>query len=153
MEKPYNQNFSNHVRIVPLYHQVALPIFALNLLWSVYRVLRAFSTPSRFARADSIALLLVAVALAILVIYARLFANTVQDRVIRLEMTLRLERFLPPDLRPRVHEFTASQLVALRFTGDAELPELARRVLAENLTDRKTIKKMIKNWKPDFLRA
>ena len=45
------------------------------------------------------------------------------------------------------------QLVAMRFAGDAELPELARKVLDEKLTDRNTIKKMIRDWQPDDLRA
>ncbi len=76
-----------------------------------------------------------------------------QDRIIRLEMTLRLDQLLPPDLRPRINHFTIGQLVALRFASDAELPALARRVLEENLTDRKAIKKMIQDWKPDFLRV
>ncbi len=153
MEKPYNQSFENHVRVVLLYHQVALPILALNVFWSLYRVVRAFLTGSVFARADAIVWFLVAVALAILFIYARLFATTVQDRVIRLEMHLRLNQLLPPELRPRIGEFSVAQLVSLRFASDAELPELARRALEQNLTDRKTIKRMIKNWKPDFLRV
>ena len=39
------------------------------------------------------------------------------------------------------------------FATLGRFDELARRVLAENLTDRKAIKRLIKNWKPDFLRA
>ena len=31
------QNFDNHTRFVLAYHYVAMPIFAMNLLWSVYR--------------------------------------------------------------------------------------------------------------------
>ncbi len=153
MEKPYNQNFGNHARLVTGFHKVALPIFALNFFWSIYRVMRSFSGDSIFARLDAFLVLLLAVALLLLFFYARTFPLTVQDRVIRLEMTLRLGQLLPPDLRPRVHELTVGQLVALRFASDADLPELARRVLAENLTDRKAIKRSIKNWKPDFLRV
>jgi hypothetical protein len=33
------------------------------------------------------------------------------------------------------------------------LPLLARKVLDEKLTERKVIKQLIKNWKPDNLRA
>jgi hypothetical protein len=43
--------------------------------------------------------------------------------------------------------------VALRFASNAELPELARKVLDEKLNDRKAIKRMIKTWRPDFARA
>ena len=60
---------------------------------------------------------------------------------------------LAPDQRARIPEFTLGQLVALRFASDEELPQLARKVLDEKLSDRKTIKKMIQNWQPDELRA
>jgi hypothetical protein len=83
----------------------------------------------------------------------RLMALSVQDRVIRLEERLRFARLLPADLQPRIGEFTAGQLVALRFASDAELPALARKVLDEKLAERKAIKQLIKNWKPDYDRA
>lgn len=83
----------------------------------------------------------------------RLMTLSVQDRIIRLEERLRFARLLPADLQPRIGEFTATQLVALRFASDAELPLLARKVLDEKLTERKAIKQLIKNWKPDYLRA
>jgi hypothetical protein len=41
----------------------------------------------------------------------------------------------------------------LRFASDAELPALARKVLNDKLNDRKAIKQMVKNWRPDYLRA
>lgn len=146
MEKPYHQTFENHGRVVPGYHLVVLPIFTINLGWSLYRLGRSFS-------AESVLAVLLAAAFILLFYYTRIFALTLQDRVIRLEMTLRLAQVLPPELRPRVSEFTVEQLVALRFAGDPELPDLARRTLAENLSDRKTIKRMIKQWKADFLRV
>jgi hypothetical protein len=96
---------------------------------------------------------LTAAALFLLCYYARIFALTVQDRVIRLEERLRYEKLFPEDLKARIPEFTRGQLVALRFASDAELPELARKVLSENLTDRKAIKQLVKNWRPDHLRA
>ena len=76
---------------------------------------------------------LMALALFVLAFFARVFALTVQDRVIRLEMRLRLAEILPADLRPRIPEFTVGQLVSLRFAGDAELPALARKVLDEKI--------------------
>jgi hypothetical protein len=64
-----------------------------------------------------------------------------------------MPQVLPPDLTPRIPDFTVSQLVALRFASDAELPDLARKVLQQNLTERKAIKTMIRDWQPDHLRA
>jgi hypothetical protein len=86
-------------------------------------------------------------------LFARLFALKVQDRVIRLEMRLRMQEVLPPDMRARIPEFSPSQLVALRFAGDEELAELARKVLGEKIEDRTVIKKMIRKWSPDYLRV
>jgi hypothetical protein len=82
-----------------------------------------------------------------------MFALAVQDRVIRLEMQVRMQGVLPVNLRPRIPEFTVNQLVALRFASDAELPALAGKVLSESLNDRKSIKRMIQNWRADDLRA
>jgi hypothetical protein len=146
MEKQMVQNFENHARIVPAYHFGVFGIFTINLFWSLYRVVRYFS----FA---AVMELLLAAAFLLLFFYARMFALTVQNRVIRLEMRLRLAQILPADLRARINEFTPAQLISLRFASDEELPELARKVLADNLMDRKTIKRMIKNWQADLLRA
>jgi len=140
------QTFRNHAKFVPAFHFFVAPVFLLNIVWSIVRVVRGFSF-------GTIVSLLVAIALFLFALTARMFALTVQDRVIRLEMRLRMQQLLPPDLTPRIPEFTVSQLVALRFASDAELPDLARRVLQENLTERKAIKAMVRNWQPDHLRA
>jgi hypothetical protein len=66
---------------------------------------------------------------------------------------MRLAELLPPDLRPRIPEFTVGQLVSLRFAGDAELPALARKVLDDKMENRKAIKQLIKDWQGDYLRA
>lgn len=146
MEREYAQSFENHARIIPMYHGVAFGILAVNALWSLYRVVTRFSWETVLALAVGVAILLI-------FFYARVMALTVQDRVIRLEERLRMDRVLPADLRGRMHEFTVDQICSLRFASDTELPDLARKVLDEKLTDRKTIKKMIRAWRPDFLRA
>jgi len=141
-----SQNFENHAKFVPAYHIVAFGILVINLFWRLYSVVHAFSTQSAIS-------LLLAVAFLLIFFYARIFALTVQDRVIRLEMQLRLQQILPPDLRPRIPQFSIAQLIALRFASDQELPALARKVLDENIQDRKAIKKLVQSWQPDLLRA
>jgi len=140
------QNFENHAKFVPAFHVVVLGTFTINLGWSLYRVAHAFS-------AESVLSLLLAVAFILLAFFSRTFALTVQDRVIRLEMRLRMLQILPVELRPRISEFSVNQLVALRFASDAELPALAKKVLDEKLDDRKSIKRLIKDWQADHLRA
>ena len=141
------QNFANHPKIVPLFHYFVIPALTLNFGWTIYRLVHGHHW------AEGIIGMLTAVALLLLAFLARMFALTVQDRVIRLEERLRFERLLPEDLKARIPEFTVAQLVALRFASDAELPALARKVLSENLTDRRTIKKLVQNWRADHLRA
>jgi len=140
------QNFKNHAKTVPAFHFVAAPIFVFYMVWTIVRMVRHLS-------ADNVVSVLLAIALVILCFEARLFALRVQDRVIRLEMRLRMREVLPTDLQTRIPEFTVGQLIALRFAGDAELPGLARRVLDEKLNDRTAIKKMVQSWQPDTLRA
>ena len=140
------QSFENHSRVVPPYHMFVIPVFMINFVWRLIQLRYGIT----FA---SIMNVLLAAAFVILVFYARIFSLTVQDRVIRLEMRLRLERALSPDLRSRIAEFTVPQLVSLRFASDQELPLLAQQVLDEKLSDRKTIKRRIKDWQADLLRA
>lgn len=144
-EKP--QNLQNHTRVVAPFHMFVLPVLLLNAGSTIYHLIRGGIS------FDSILAVLVAFALLTLAIFARVFALTVQDRVIRLEMRLRLAEVLPVDLRPRIPEFTVAQLVSMRFASDAELPALARKVLDEKLDNRKAIKQLVKNWQGDYLRA
>jgi Family of unknown function (DUF6526) len=141
------QNISNHVKWVPTFHFFVMPVLLLNFGWSIYRLIHlGFSM-------DSLVAVLTAAALVGLMFHARLFALKVQDRVIRLEERMRLERLLPEELKPRIGEFTCAQLVGLRFASDAELPALARKVLADKIQEGKAIKQLVQNWRGDYLRA
>ena len=146
MAEKVPQTYANHARFVPGYHYVASLLVLVNLVFAVVQVVRSFSTATVVA-------LLTAVFLVQIYLYARLFAVSVQDRVIRLEMQLRLQRILPDDLRARIGEITRGQFVALRFASDAELPALVRKVLDEKITDKKQIKMAVKDWQGDYLRA
>ena len=147
MANEKTQNLQNHTRLVPAFHMFVLPVFLLNAGGSIYHIVRVGITYG------SVVNVLMAFALLTLALYTRLFALTVQDRVIRMEMRMRLAELLPAELRPRIPEFTVAQLVSLRFAGDAELPALARKVLDEKMNNRKAIKQLVKDWQGDYLRA
>ncbi|MCH7747162.1 MAG: hypothetical protein IH939_03610 [Acidobacteria bacterium] len=140
------QNFANHTRTVAPFHYVALPILLANFLWRVWSLFDGITI-------DASLNLLLAVALIIVALVARTFALGAQDRVIRLEMRLRMRELLPEDLQRRINDFTPTQMVGLRFASDAELPELARKVLDENITKATPIKKLVKDWQGDYFRV
>ena len=142
-EKP--QNFENHTRKIPFFVGGQL-VLIVNLIGGLVNLRHGISY-------GSVMNVLVGAALIVLFGFARNSSLAVQDRLIRLEMRLRLARLLPPDLQSRVPEFTLDQLISLRFAGDAELPALARKVLDEKLNDRKAVKKLVKDWQADYLRA
>ncbi len=141
-----HQNVSNHARYVPGYHFVLSALLLAVLGWQIYYLAIRPSLGTALG-------LVLAVALILMYWYTRVFAVTVQDRVIRLEERLRMAALFPAELKPRIPEFSPRQLVALRFASDAELPALAKRVLDEKITDEKEIKKLIKEWRADYLRA
>jgi hypothetical protein len=152
MAAEVSQSYQTHRRWVPLYHFVTIPIVTLNLLWSLYRMVRAVRFHGRFDIVDSLVGVLAAIALALIAFFARSFALAAQDRIIRHEMRTRLAALLPPDLEPRIAELSPGQLIAMRFASDAELPELTRRVLDERIAGREAIKKLVRSWQADHFR-
>jgi len=97
----------------------------------------------------------VAVAAALLIVWfeARRRAQIVQDRVIRLEMRLRLERLLGAARRADIARLSVSDLVGLRFASDAELPALVDEVLAGKFAKQDEIKLRVQDWQADWLRV
>jgi hypothetical protein len=139
------QNLSNHTRLDPPFHFFILPVFAISLIATIVHLVRRPSVHCAW-----LVVFMIAAIAAIFKI--RLYALRVQDRVIRLEERLRLATLLDPALRPRIAELTESQLVALRFASDSELPALAARALNEKLSNSE-IKKSIQDWRPDHWRV
>lgn len=145
------QSYANHARYVPGFHFVTFGILVVNVLWSLYRLFRPYEEGVPVF--DRLLAVLVAGGILAVAYYARIFSLAVQDRVIRNEMHARLATALPPDLRARIGELRRGQIIALRFAGDEELPELMRQVLDGKLTKGKEIKQAIRSWQADHLRA
>jgi hypothetical protein len=141
------QSFSNHAKFVPLFHFLLMPVLFANLFFRGYR-LYAVLDQSR-GRGVPLFDFLVAFALLGLAFAARIFALQAQDRVIRLEESLRWKAVLAADLAKRFNEVGRRQIIALRFAPDDELAGLAARVLAGELVEPKAIKQAIKNWRAD----
>lgn len=145
MAEKVPQNFSNHSRLDPPYHFFILPVFALSVIIAIVHLAMHPALHSAW-------LVVFTLAAIAAVFKVRLYALKLQDRVIRLEERLRLAILLDKPARARIGQLSESQLVALRFASDSELPALAERTLSEQLSNR-DIKKAIRQWKPDYWRV
>jgi len=139
------QELSTHRRWVPAWHFFTVPVLVGNVVVVVVRFVRDPTINNGWG-------FLVALALLIGIVLSRNMPLRAQDRIIRLEERIRLERVLPADLRGRIDDLTTDQLIGLRFAPDAEVPELARRALSGDLKTRSDIKSAIKNWRADHMR-
>src|SRR5947208_14821173 len=100
------QSYANHRRYFSLYHSVALPIFMVN----VFGALRAAARRPSLLWAWSC---IVAMAFVVGLVASRTSTLIVQNRVIGLEMRLRLATILPVELCQRIPELHLKQLVGL----------------------------------------
>ena len=140
------QSYANHTRWYPLFHFVVGPLLALNFLSHLVRLIMAPSWSMAFWTLLSVTLILLALT-------SRMQPLKAQDRVIRLEERLRYRELLDPETAAKASALPVSQIVALRFASDAELPELVNRVISGELKTQKEIKMAIKDWRADNFRV
>jgi hypothetical protein len=140
------QVYTNHRRVFPLFHFVAMPILVGNLGVVVAHLVKRPSLWNGW-------LVVLSVGLVAGLLASRSSALMVQNRVIGLEMRLRLAAILPAELRMRIPELRMRQLIGLRFAADDELPALVERCLRGELETADAVKRAVRDWRPDFLRA
>jgi hypothetical protein len=140
------QTYANHTRWFPLYHFVVVPLLLVNLGVAVTALIRGPSPATAWQTVLAAVLILLGVS-------ARMMALTVQNRLVRLEERLRLRDVLPAELRSAVADLRTRHLIALRFAADEEVPDLVRRIRAGELDRLDDIKRAIRTWRPDRMRA
>jgi hypothetical protein len=135
------QTYANHV-----YRATAWTItWSVALLVLLILVFFAYQEPTYV----SFAIVALAGTVLTTVSLLRVFALRLQNRIIRLEMQVRLARLgREQDLR----RLTMPQLVALRFASDAELPSLIDRTISEDLPG-DAIKRAVRDWQGDYFRT
>lgn len=137
------QNFKNHKQIVYSYYlNTGVPILVL-IGTAVRKIIENNEDDFGWI------LLLIGWILLSFLFRSRGFALKAQDRAIRAEEALRYFQLTGKQLSSAV---TLSQVIALRFASDEEMPGLAEQAATENLTNRQ-IKERIKNWRADFHRV
>jgi hypothetical protein len=135
------QTYATHVHRPRLF-AAAFVATVVAFGFFIYEMLR-FRGPLMYG------ILALGVAVMCLTLISRLYIVRLQDRIIRLEMQLRLARLGLESSFPRL---TVRQVIALRFASDAEMPALVNRAIGENLTG-KQIKQAVKDWQADWLRT
>ncbi len=140
------QTYANHTRWHAPFHFFVAPVLLTNFLVAFVQLVRDPGLERGWWVVVSAALLLMAG-------LVRMNPIRVQDRVIRLEESLRYYQLLPEDLARRAASLTTAQTVALRFASDEELEGLVREVLEGRLTKPDEIKRAVKNWRADRLRV
>jgi hypothetical protein len=142
---PEPQTFATHRRFHPLFHFFTFPLAMVYLVWTLWNLWKGASFVNLMVAVGALALTLGT-------FLARFYGLRVQDRLIRLEETLRMQRVLPAELAARIHELRPGQFVGLRFASDGELASLVEAALKEGIGGEQ-IKKRIKSWRPDTFRV
>jgi hypothetical protein len=140
------QTYENHTRWHAPFHFFLAPVLLTNVIVAVVQLVRD-------PNLDRGWWLVVSVALVVMGALARVNPLKAQDRIIRLEESLRYYQLLPEELAARAASLTTAQTVALRFAPDEELEGLVREVLEGRLTKPDEIKRAIKSWRADTLRV
>ncbi len=144
------QTYATHRRLDPGYHYGLTAMLAVNLGAAIVHLIRHHHGAGQIA--CGLWLLMMAVAFIVIGWKLRSYPLQVQNRVIRLEETLRLQRLLPEDLKARIPELTPGQFVGLRFASDGEVADRVREALDGGLSG-EAIKKRIQSWRPDEFRV
>ncbi len=145
MPENVTQTYKNHARLDPPFHFFVLPVALATVIITIIRLVHYFNFENCWLVVFSLAFLVMG-------FKTRLYPLQAQDRVIRLEERLRMERVLAEPLRTRSRELSERQLIALRFAPDAELPGLVEQTLA-NGWNGKQIKQAVREWRGDLFRV
>jgi hypothetical protein len=139
------QTYENHARWHAPFHFFVAPVLLTNVVVAVVQLVRDPGLDRGWW-------LVVSIALLVLAGLARMNPLKAQDRIIRLEESLRYYQLLPDELARRAASLTVAQTVALRFASDEELEGLVREVLEGRLTRPDEIKRAVRQWRADTLR-
>jgi hypothetical protein len=83
---------------------------------------------------------------------SRAYIVKLQDRIIMLEMKVRVAELLPAGQDAQLAKLSSKQIAALRFASDEELGALLERAAREHMAP-KDIKAAIRTWRPDLHRT
>jgi hypothetical protein len=139
------QTYGSHARFLPPWHFFVFPVLLINAVVQIVAMVKAPSLSTGWHA-------VVGIALALGIFFSRFMPLRVQDRLIRLEETIRLQRLLP-GRGADIEKLSLGQLIGLRFASDQELPHLLDRIRAGELVSRSDVKRAVQHWRSDHLRV
>lgn len=142
------QNYQNHIRYYPPHHFVFYPVILAGVVFSIIQAFR--HTEAAAAWYSMAALFLIAGWLGFML--RQHYSLTNQDRIVRLEVRFRYFTLTGKRFELLEEKLSLSQVLALRFAADEELPALANRAIAEKLSA-DAIKRAVSNWQADYMRV
>lgn len=142
------QDYSNHAKYYPPHHFLFYPLALLLLVMTGREFFNDPGNRWQWAALSAAVILLTWLSFML----RQHYALTIQDRLIRLELRFRYYVLTKQRLEPLEGRLSFSQLAAVRFASDEELPDLIKRALVEDLSP-DDIKKAIRHWAPDHMRV
>jgi len=137
------QSYTNHIQFYPAHHFVFYPLSTLLLIASISFI---------FIKEDKLLWSFISVLIGLVVwvsfMLRQHYSLILQNRIIRLEMRYRYLVLTNERFELIENKLRDSQIFALRFASDDELPGLVKKTLEENLSSRR-IKRSILTWIPD----
>jgi uncharacterized protein DUF6526 len=140
------QTYANHVHR-PVAAGLGYVFWAAGV---VGLTLRGFAIGGRWSSGFGLAGL--ALAILMLLVISRTYITRLQDRIIKLEMRLRVASLAGVEQQQALMRLDSKRIAALRFASDEELPSLLDRVVRESLKPDE-IKRAIRHWVPDLDRT
>ena len=142
------QNYSNHTRYFIPHHFIFYPVVLTCAGFSTYLMFHDQGEELVWLAITGLFLLLAALSF----MMRQHYALNNQNRIVRLEVYYRYFASTSKRLDTLVNPLSFPQLAALRFASEEEFVALTERAIQERLSADE-IKKSIKNWKPDHMRA
>ena len=146
MSEQAEQNLANHAKVPG-------KIMVLTLIALITIILGAIGMYTKNIQIVSAGVILAGIGIILTSLTSRLYSTTLQDRIIRTEMKIRLHDVLDTDLLAKAKDLTLGQLVAIRFASDAEMHGIVQKVVDETITKGGDIKKLVTDWQADHHRV
>ncbi|WP_375434194.1 DUF6526 family protein [uncultured Hymenobacter sp.] len=134
------------------HHFVLLPALLIVALYSVRRYATVAGDDTEISRLWFTLMALAVVSFGVLMMLRQHYALTLQDRIIRLEVRQQYFEATGQSLRPLESQLQLSQILALRFAGNTELPALVQAAIREKLSS-KDIQARIQEFHFDHMRV